>query len=301
MSPNVNATVGALFLGHFAAAIFYGINCVQTYGYFQLFDKDHWTLKFAVFSLWMLGTLHMAVVSHAVYTYIVSGFGNIETPSLTAWSIWSQAIISPIITILVRLIYGIRIWRLSNRNLYLVSAIALSALFSCGCGIAATLQGLQLNSFDIFSMKTYLLYLSLGSSIVTDTVITSSLCVLLFSNRTHIKRINSLLNTLMLYTIYTGMLTGVYALVLTVFYAFFRKHATSSKNSLLVAFYFPSPNMYLNALLANLNARYKLREEYYNGNPITFDTPLETPRAVVKQNVATNTHTPEWVIDIRNH
>jgi len=77
--------------------------------------------------------------------------------------------------------------------------------------------------------------------------------------------------------------------------------------------------VYLNALLANLNARSKLREEYYNGSPIFFDTSLEIPRAVVKKNVATSTHTsevpifpmnlpigadtnpPQWVIDIRNH
>jgi hypothetical protein len=74
--------------------------------------------------------------------------------------------------------------------------------------------------------------------------------------------------------------------------------------------------VYLNALLANLNARSKLREEYYNGRPISFDTP---PRAVVHRGVAATTHasevpifsvnlaidtvtdSPQWVIDIRNH
>ena len=77
--------------------------------------------------------------------------------------------------------------------------------------------------------------------------------------------------------------------------------------------------VYLNALLANLNARSTLREEYSNGSPIFFDTSFDIPRAVVRKNVATSSHTsevpifpmnlpigantnsPQWVIDIRNH
>ena len=33
----------------------------------------------------MFDTLHMAMISHVVYTYVVSDFGNVEALSLTVW------------------------------------------------------------------------------------------------------------------------------------------------------------------------------------------------------------------------
>ncbi|KIM84455.1 hypothetical protein PILCRDRAFT_383904 [Piloderma croceum F 1598] len=77
-------------------------------------------------------------------------------------------------------------------------------------------------------------------------------------------RTNSMLNTLILYTICTGMLTGLYAIVQIVVYAALPQPIVFN------ALYFSS--VYLNALLASLNARYKLRDEFYNAGTLVFDT-----------------------------
>jgi len=79
-------------------------------------------------------------------------------------------------------------------------------------------------------------------------------------------------NNLLLYTVCTGMLTGVYMIILIVLYAIFPSNSPLPQNSAFIAVYFPASKMYLNALLANLNARSKLREEYCVERPVTLDT-----------------------------
>lgn len=46
----------------------------------------------------------------------------------------------------------------------------------------------------------------------TDTIIAASLCYLLYTNRTGYRRTDSLLNTLMLYTVNTGIITSICSL-----------------------------------------------------------------------------------------
>ncbi|KIM74514.1 hypothetical protein PILCRDRAFT_828212 [Piloderma croceum F 1598] len=272
MSAGVDSTLGVLFLGNLAAAVLYGMTCVQTFSYYQLFDKDRRTLKLAVLSLWTLDSIHIAMVSHAVYTYAVSDFGNADALNSPVWSIWVQAIISTISDIGVRLIYGIRIWTLSNKNVYLATAIALSILIIIGSSLAVAAKCFDFSSYEDVISNSYLLYLCLGSEAVADAIIASSLCVLLFKNRTYTRRTNSLVNTLLLYTICTGMLTGLYMIILIALYAIFPNNSALPQNSVFIAVYFPASKMYLNALLANLNARSKLREEFNGrGRTVALD------------------------------
>jgi len=70
----------------------------------------------------------------------------------------------------------------------------------------------------------------------------------------------------MLYTINTGLLTEICTISLLVLYAVI-KH-----NFVFIGLYFIVGKMYLNALLANLNARSKLRRRCSHEDDIIFDT-----------------------------
>jgi len=166
----------------------------------------------------------------------------------------------------IRFIYGTRVWRLSGKNVPLTAAVALSSVFVIGITLGLAIKSLMVGSSDYLNANPYILYLSLGFSALADAIIALSLCVLLFRNRTHIKRTNSMLNTLMLYAICTGVLTGLYAIVLIIVYA------ALPQPFIFDALYCSSGKIYLNALLASLNARYKLRGEFYSAGTLVFDT-----------------------------
>ncbi|KIM76828.1 hypothetical protein PILCRDRAFT_826034 [Piloderma croceum F 1598] len=266
MFAQIQLSLGAIYLGNLAAAIFYGVTCVQTFTYYQLFERDRLTLKLAVFFLWILDTLQMAMVSYTVYIYAVSDWNNPVDLGVPLWTFWAQVLITTISDFVIRCIYGTRIWILGNKNVYLTTAIVLSTLFVVAITFTLVIKSLLITSDAYLNPSPRLLYLSLGSSAVADIIIASTLCVLLFRNRTHIRKTNSLLNTLILYTICTGMLTGLYTIVLIVVYASLPKHAIFS--ALFASF----SKMYFNALLASLNARHKLREIACNGDTIVFDT-----------------------------
>ncbi|KAG6836207.1 hypothetical protein H0H93_010319 [Arthromyces matolae] len=82
---DLNNTVGALFLGTVGSAFLYGFTSLQTYWYFHRWVRDPHVNKFAVALLWILDTLHLAFVIHAVYTYVATGFGNLPGLEKLLW------------------------------------------------------------------------------------------------------------------------------------------------------------------------------------------------------------------------
>jgi hypothetical protein len=73
---------------------------------------------------------------------------------------------------------------------------------------------------------------------------------------------------------------------------------------IFVALFKPHENVlhtvYLNALLANLNARFRLREEFFSGGPIVFgELPFRTPETSILPTATqtgsddTNSHMPD--------
>ncbi|KAJ8692915.1 hypothetical protein PTI98_010181 [Pleurotus ostreatus] len=53
----------------------YGITNLQTYFYYYAYPKDPFRLKLLVSVLWMLDTLHVAFMGHALYYYLIISYG----------------------------------------------------------------------------------------------------------------------------------------------------------------------------------------------------------------------------------
>ncbi|KAG6827033.1 hypothetical protein H0H92_013493 [Tricholoma furcatifolium] len=73
----LDSKLGAAFLGNLLAGIFYGITCVQTYLYSRRSRKDGPWFRATIFFLWVLDTAQLAFVTHGLYYYMVSNFGNL--------------------------------------------------------------------------------------------------------------------------------------------------------------------------------------------------------------------------------
>ncbi|KNZ72059.1 hypothetical protein J132_04340 [Termitomyces sp. J132] len=82
----LDSKLGAAFLGNLVAGIFYGITCVQAYMYFiKNSRKDEPWFKGIIFFLWLLDTVHLAFITHGLYVYMVSNFGNLAALAAPPW------------------------------------------------------------------------------------------------------------------------------------------------------------------------------------------------------------------------
>ncbi|KAH9850316.1 hypothetical protein C2E23DRAFT_836048 [Lenzites betulinus] len=92
----------------------------------------------------------------------------------------------------------------------------------------------------------------------TDVLLCGSLVVLLAKSRTGTRAANRLLNKLMLYTIHTGLMTSVNAILSMILVL------TLPRSSIFVMFYYIGARFYSVSLLGTLNARASLRAQAEN-------------------------------------
>ncbi|KAL6298010.1 hypothetical protein BKA93DRAFT_106248 [Sparassis latifolia] len=248
-------TLGRLYIGNVIAAMCYGITVIQTYIFLRRRIGDSTTLKCLVLVLWMLDSLHIAFISHAVYTYAVKDFASPLTLLIPTWSMMAQVIVAGISDLIVRGYFCRIVFRLSDRNWYLSSAIVVTSLLSLATSLAFAAKGLSINTWIAFSKLSWIVYTNLASSVASDVFIAASLCFLLKKHRTGFTQTDSVLRVLMLYTINTCALTSICTIVCLIVYA-----ATPALNFTYAGIYFVLPTLLLNSLLATLNARKGLRQ-----------------------------------------
>ncbi|PIL27491.1 hypothetical protein GSI_10642 [Ganoderma sinense ZZ0214-1] len=257
----LNDTLGAAFLGTIATSCFYGITIVQTYIYFKRSGRDSLFLRFLVFSLWLLDSLHLALVVHAIYYYAVTNFSDARVLAVPTWSILAQIVVTGVSDLTVRGLVPTVSYTLTFPLMIIERAAssviefggAVSSLTVFGGSIAFAVKSFGVPTFAAFSEIADILYVSLGAGVVADMLIAGAMTVVLIKCRTGFSKTDSVIRTLIIYSINTGALTGLCALLCLVTYA------TMPDNFIFIAFYFVLPKLFLNSLLATLNAREALR------------------------------------------
>ncbi|KAI0764241.1 hypothetical protein BD413DRAFT_615950 [Trametes elegans] len=244
MSPILEATLastlGAAFLG------LYGITSLQTWMYFSYNFKDERFFRSSVLFLWVLDTLHIVFLTATMYRYVVVDFGNIPGTLIPTWSLVAMIIDTLISNLLVRAIFVS-----GGRWLIPVCVVNVLSLLVLGDGIFFSIEGLSVgNLLKIHSSALeWSFYAGFTAEVIADAIITISLCILLVRMRTGLEKTDSLIAVMMQYSINTGLLTSICAMLILIMYA------TLVHNFVFFAFYFIYSKLYVNSLLATLNAR----------------------------------------------
>ncbi|KAI0959455.1 hypothetical protein AcW1_004274, partial [Taiwanofungus camphoratus] len=87
VTGHVVKSEGMAFLGNIAAAVLYGITSIQTSTYSRQNGQDKIVMKSLVFFLWVLDGLHLALITHTLYTRTINDFGNPMALATPTWSI----------------------------------------------------------------------------------------------------------------------------------------------------------------------------------------------------------------------
>lgn len=138
-------------------------------------------------------------------------------------------------------------WRITGPILVL----AVSRL--CSACVAAT-EMIRIHSFEEFKPLLWLVTLGLTLSSTVDILITIVLCYKLRSRRTESISMNSVIDSMILYTFENGLLTSAATVLSMICWV------TMPWNRIWMGVYFMIGKLYANSLLANLNTRKHLRE-----------------------------------------
>jgi hypothetical protein len=169
------------------------------------------------------------------------------------WALDSQAVVAMIVNAAVQLYYAKRVYAVSQSLICPIIIVALVVVV-VALGVFFIWRGTVLNRFSSFHSLTWALCTGMTAGALADVLIAASMCWYLFRKRTGFARTDSIIMTLMAYSVNSGLVTAILAGTMTVTFLV-------SRSSLIwMAFNWVMSKCYVNSLLAMLNSRDHLRD-----------------------------------------
>ncbi|KAL5506934.1 hypothetical protein ACEPAH_6390 [Sanghuangporus vaninii] len=246
-------------LAHIKVLRLWALSCLQLWFYIEKYmDSDKLWLKLYTILLWILSTLYLILVLKFLYIYFIKEFGNVAFLDHLPKDIYRTAPFSPVICTMVQALFVMRAWNLSNNNYFLTGFLACSVIAQ----LVLTIIFLhKLRNFDQLSQLSTILGFERAMNILvlfTDTVIALTLIWLLWRRRSGFKKTEGIIRKLVAFTIGTGLITGVMAIVA------FIAAQTAPQTFVYLLIDYCMAKLYYNCMLASLNARSALRSSSMN-------------------------------------
>jgi hypothetical protein len=252
----VAATFGALLLGSFVAIFLSGTNSVQCYLYYKTYHNDSRRTKTLVSVIWLLDILHSCLVVVSIWHYLIVKYGQQHYIDVIPKTLALSIACTAIITISVHCFFAHRIYMFSRGNIYLTSAVVILAVFRLCAASVTTGEMIRLGSFRMYKAHySWVFTLGLGLSSTVDVLITASLCYFLRASRTKSTKLNTIIDSLFLYTVENGAITSAATILSMIFWL------TMNSNLIFMGLHFVIAKFYAASLLATLHARQKLRKK----------------------------------------
>jgi len=252
--PNIPATLGAVLVGGLFGTFLSGIVSMQTAFYFQLYPNDKTQNKVIVTGIWLLDIMHTGMVCASIWIYLISHYGDSAITDYIAWTVAATIALTSFITVAVHCFLIHRIFTISKQNLPLTIPITLLAVLRVALALVTTSRMIQYRSFSVFEeMFRWVYTAGLCAATAVDIVIAVTLCIFLHKSRTGFSNMDGVINSITLYTIESGMLTGLVTGVALVCWLIM------PYNLIFLGIHFAISKLYANAFLATLNARKVLK------------------------------------------
>jgi len=210
-------------------------------------------LKGFVVILFILDTVHTVLCIYSVYWYLILNFGNVANLDLTMWAINIQIDVNGLMGFLVQLMYARRVYIMSG-NIVIPAIITALGGICFALGFVLTRKIFELKYFSRDSSLTWVICVGMGSTASADILIALSMCWYLYHKRTGFAGTDSVIMTLMSYSINSGLLTSILAIGLPICFVII------PTNFIWVVFFWLMGKCYVNSFLAMLNNRDTLRE-----------------------------------------
>jgi len=245
--------MGATFIGVVVAASLWGVSCLQVWYYYTMYPTDAWYIKLLVPAVLAFDTVHQILITHSIYTYLVTNFGNVVELGNIVWSLLGEVLCNGFTALLVQCFLTMRVWRLSDKNYILTGLVLSLVLAEFICVIIYVVKGFQMTTFAELAQLKNLSMTVNALAAAGDVLIAISLCSMLQKSRTGFKTSDTMITKLMIFTINTGLLTSICAVASLI------SISAAGTTFIYITFYFCLGRLYSNSLMAILNARQSIR------------------------------------------
>ncbi|KAH8995617.1 hypothetical protein EDB92DRAFT_2102046 [Lactarius akahatsu] len=217
--------------------------------------------------------LHVLIIVR----YLVLNFGNFQSLDSSMWAMSIQVVVSILVGASVQLYYTRRVYIVS-RSIFIPILIVALVVLGSSFGFLFTAKEFILQRFANFHSLTWISCVGMTTSALADLLIAAAMCWSLYRRKTGYARTDSIIMTLMAYSINSGLLTSVLAGAMTISFI------VSPSSLVSLAFYWAMSKCYTNSLLAMLNCRDHVRDRSTADNPdnafnlssIRIEPPSET-------------------------
>lgn len=187
-----------------------------------------------------------------LYWLTVTNYGNLEALALGHWPLNVSAFFDGLVGALVQTFFAYRIYTLTGKwYITVVSWLGSATGFAMTFAITIISFKTQVATFSI--QYSWLVTTGLVMLLFVDIVNTVSLCTYLRIERTGFSSTDSMLNKLFLWTLETGLLTSLAALLMVVLLL------TEKSTTLWICISIFYAKLYSNSFMASLNGRQYLR------------------------------------------
>ncbi|KAK7061969.1 Saposin B-type domain-containing protein [Favolaschia claudopus] len=313
--PAFDGTLGIVQIGLVVATWLFGVETLQTFNYFQIFEKDGKLMKGLVPLDSRSGLIHTYLVLpdnrllelgstiacwHSMYSITVTFYGRPQHILSPPISLIFAIPLNVFIAVLVQTFFAYRVKVLSGRSHILILTCIVNA---ARLGFNLHLFGTLLEN-PVFSLLTtkFSWEITVVSTfpLAVDMLIAASLLYSLWTRRTtQFKHTNRVVDTLIMWTVETTLLTTTSgAMQLILFLA--RRHdcKSSLELSCLFAydvavswlfFFLLQGRLFSNSLMASLNGRARLRNPDVLVNQSSNATSLTHSNVVIRMHNQTST------------
>ncbi|KAL5514908.1 hypothetical protein ACEPAG_2224 [Sanghuangporus baumii] len=272
------------FLAGIFSTCLWGMGCIQLYYYYEnsSIDEDKRWIKPYTLIIWILDTMHQGFLIRSTYKLFVANYGNVLIFVHIDKTIIYIGMGSAVIDAMVQCVFVVRAWKLSNKNYILTGALIIAVAGQIGITLAYAGQAVGFTSVPQLLATVSTERAMNATWVITDTFIAAVMVYILRKRGVGMKRTDSILHRLILYSVGSGLVTGIIGVA-----AFIGSELLP--NSLVYIFLdLLLPKLYLNCLLASLNARVGLREKLAGDAGCTSLRFTGPPVAVSVHSITTN-------------
>ncbi|KAI0324718.1 hypothetical protein GY45DRAFT_1331264 [Cubamyces sp. BRFM 1775] len=268
-------SVGPIYIGVTLGMMLYGLTLHQAYRYYKHYPEDPLLYpKGLVTIILLLETLHTIVWMYIGYRYMVIEAFNFPDILNSHWTIPSTFLITSLSVFACQVFYCCRVYNFGAffYKWILIPAVVpmcVAVTFGIVAGVEAFRIVKVLTDLDKISWMVSVAYgLSAGSDIVLSSILIFAL--LRVRSQSKIRSTKTVLKTLIIYTINTGLLTSIVS-----FFAFL--FAIVNRQTLVYAgISIVGAKLYANSVLALLNSRRylnnRLQDDFTSVSLMASDT-----------------------------
>ncbi|ESK85208.1 hypothetical protein Moror_11032 [Moniliophthora roreri MCA 2997] len=257
--PTFTETWGCQMIAFIFDLLLYGVALILVAQYFySAANADGIFTKITVGLVFFFSTVHVAFLSHQIYTDYVTWFNQPALLNIIPFSASAMLLAIYLTSFVAQIFFASRVWLLAKgtgRKILYSSPVILLAVLQLAFGIAQDVLVIKTAVFSRLETTARITSTQAGACAACDIIITLVLCFLLNEARSNSRRTNSIVDKLILYAINRGAATSTAALVQLIL--FVAKPGTF----IFMIFLLPSCHLYVISVVSMLMSREALRSK----------------------------------------